>query len=145
VLMLSRLREAALRWHVPLVGAVVRRAQTALFGIEIARDVELGEGVVFLHTVGVVIGGDARIGSRVVFLGGNTVGTLDWRGYPRIGNDVIIGAGARILGPVTIGDGATIGANAVVVNDVPSGTTAVGVPAVVRTRDASNGERLRPG
>jgi serine O-acetyltransferase len=134
VLVLSRLRQAARRWHIPLVGGVIRRAQTALFGIEIARDVELGEGVVFVHTVGVVIGGDARIGDRVVFLGGNTVGTIDWKGYPRIGSDVIIGAGARILGPVTIGDGATIGANAVVVSNVLAGDTAVGVPAVVRPR-----------
>ncbi len=133
-LILSRLRQAGRRWHIPMFGSMVRRFQTALFGIEIASDVRLGEGVVFLHTVGVVIGGDARIGDRVVFLGGNTVGTIDWKGYPRIGNDVIIGAGARILGPITIGDGATIGANAVVVSDVPPGTTAVGVPAVIRTR-----------
>jgi serine acetyltransferase len=134
VLLLSRLRQAGRRWHVPMAGGLIRRVQTALFGIEIGRDVELGEGVVFLHTVGVVIGGDARIGDRVVFLGGNTVGTIDWKGYPRIGNDVIIGAGARILGPITIGNGATIGANAVVVSNVPAGAIAVGVPAVIRSR-----------
>ena len=137
VLVLCRLRQAGRRWHIPMFGSAVRRAQTALFGIEIGGDVQLGEGVIFLHTVGVVIGGDARIGDRVVFLGGNTVGTIDWKGYPRIGNDVIIGAGARILGPVTIGDGATIGANAVVVCDVPPGSTAVGVPAVIRSRGTS--------
>jgi serine acetyltransferase len=138
-LMLSRLREAGRRWRIPVMGSVVRRLQTVLFGIEIASEVELGEGVVFLHTVGVVIGGDAQIGDRVVFLGGNTVGTIDWKGYPRIGNDVIIGAGARILGPITIGDGATIGANAVVVTDVPPGSTAVGIPAVIRSRPNSAG------
>jgi serine O-acetyltransferase len=145
VLMLSRLRQAGRRWRVPLVGSAIRRVQTVLFGIEIGSDVELGEGVVFLHTVGVVIGGDARVGDRVVFLGGNTVGTIDWKGYPRIGNDVIIGAGARILGPITIGDGATIGANAVVVSDVPPGSTAVGVPAVVRYRGNSNSVGAGPG
>jgi serine O-acetyltransferase len=134
VLLLSRLRQAAARWHLPIAGPALRRVQTALFGVEIARDVTLGEGVIFLHTVGIVIGGDSRIGDRVTFLGGNTVGSIGWRGYPRIGNDVVIGAGARILGPVTIGDGATIGANAVVLNDVPHGATAVGVPAVVRSR-----------
>ncbi len=143
-LMLSRLRQAGRRWHIPLFGSVVRRVQTALFGIEIASDVQLGEGVVFLHTVCVVIGGDARIGDRVVFLGGNTVGTIDWKGYPRIGNDVIVGAGARILGPITIGDGATIGANAVVVTDVPSGSIAVGVPAAIRSRSKSNSAGLEP-
>jgi serine O-acetyltransferase len=141
VLLLSRLRQAAGRWRLPVVGPALRRVQTALFGVEIARDVTLGEGVVFLHTVGIVIRGDSRIGDRVTFLGGNTVGSIGWRGYPRIGNDVVIGAGARILGPVTIGDGATIGANAVVLTDVPPGATAVGVPAVVRSRSVPQDSR----
>ncbi len=132
VLILSRLRQAARRLGVPLLPGALRRVQTALFGIEISAEARLGEGVLFLHTVGVVIGGDSWIGDRVVFLGGNTVGSLDGKSYPRIGNDVIIGAGARILGPITIGDGASIGANAVVVSNVPAGATAVGVPAVAR-------------
>jgi serine O-acetyltransferase len=137
VLVLSRLGQAARRHRIPLFGSVVRRLQTTLFGIEIARDVQLGEGVVFVHTVGVVIGGDSRIGDRVLFLGGNTIGSVTpGGGYPRVGNDVIIGAGARILGAVTIGDGASIGANAVVLCDVPPGAIALGVPAVVRSRGA---------
>jgi serine O-acetyltransferase len=134
VLVLSRLSQAARRHRIPVFGSTMRRLQTMVFGIEIARDVELGEGVVFLHPVGVVIGGNSRIGDRVWFMGGNTVGTLNNTGYPRIGNDVIIGAGARILGPVTVGDGAAIGANAVVLADVPAGAVAVGVPAVNKTR-----------
>jgi serine O-acetyltransferase len=133
VLILSRLRHAASHHGVALLPGVLRRVQTALYGIEISADARLGEGVLFLHTVGVVIGGDSLIGDRVVFLGGNTIGSLDGKSYPRIGNDVIIGAGARILGRVTIGDGASIGANAVVVSDVPAGATAVGVPAVARS------------
>lgn len=136
-LLLSRLRQAAQRWHLPVVSSALRRVQTALFGIEIARGARLGEGVIFLHTVGVVIGGDSQVGDRVVFLGSNTLGSVDYRGYPRIGNDVIVGAGARILGPVTIGDGAQIGANAVVLTDVPPGAVAVGIPATVRVRDGS--------
>jgi serine acetyltransferase len=134
VLTLSRLAEAARRHRVPLLGGVMRRLQTSLFGIEISRDARLGEGVVFLHTVGVVIGGDSRIGDRVLFLGSITIGSVNNGGYPTIGNDVVIGAGARILGPVTIGNGASIGANAVVLSDVPAGAVAVGVPAVVRSR-----------
>jgi serine O-acetyltransferase len=134
VLTLSRLAEASRRHRIPLLGGVMRRMQTSLFGIEISRDARLGEGVIFLHTVGVVIGGDSRIGDRVMFLGGNTIGSVHNGGYPTIGNDVIIGAGARILGPVTIGNGASIGANAVVLCDVPAGAVAVGVPAVVRFR-----------
>jgi serine O-acetyltransferase len=145
VLILSRLAEAAKRHGIPVFGGVVRRLQTSLFGIEIARDVKLGEGVVFIHTVGVVIGGDAQIGDRVMFLGSNTIGSVTnsagVSGYPRIGNDVVIGAGARILGPVTIGDGAAIGANAVVLCDVPAGAAAVGVPATVRQRGAPPSSR----
>jgi serine O-acetyltransferase len=131
VLILARLRQAAERSRVPLVAGVVRRLQTSLFGIEIAHDVQLGEGVFFMHTVGIVLGGNSQVGDRVMFFGGNTLGALDG-GYPRVGNDVVVGAGARVLGPVTIGDGASIGANAVVLCDVPAGATAVGVPAVVR-------------
>ena len=139
VLLLSRLREAAARHGVPFVGSAVRRLQTALYGVEIGRDVRLGEGVLFLHPVGVVIGGDSQIGDRVTFLGSNTVGSINRGGYPRIGNDVIIGAGARVLGEVVIGDGAAIGANAVVLCDVPAGAVAVGVPAVVRAKAVASG------
>jgi serine O-acetyltransferase len=132
VLALTRVRELARRWHVPGVNRLVRLAQTALYGIEIGKDVHLGEGVCFVHTLGTVIGGDARLGARVRVLGNVTIGTAKDNGYPVIGDDVVIGAGARILGPVTIGRGATVGANAVVLTDVPAGARAVGVPAVVR-------------
>lgn len=132
VLALTRVRELARRWHVPGVNRLVRLAQTALYGIEIGKDVQLGEGVCFVHTLGTVIGGDARLGARVRVLGNVTIGTAKDNGYPAIGDDVTIGAGARILGPITIGRGATIGANAVVLIDVPAYARAVGVPAVVR-------------
>lgn len=134
VLLMSRLREAAARHRVPVVGGLLRRVQTAAFGIEISKGATLGEGVCFLHPVGVVIGGDARIGNKVVFLGSNTIGSVEHSGYPNIDDGVVIGAGARILGPITVGAGAAIGANAVVLRDVPAGAAAVGVPAVVRER-----------
>jgi serine O-acetyltransferase len=132
VLALNRMRETARRWGVPGVNRAARLFQHGLYGIEIGRDVQLGPGVCFVHTVGNVIGGDSRLGARVRVLGNVTIGTNEDNGYPDIGDDVTIGAGARILGPVKIGRGATIGANAVVVKDVPEGATAVGVPAVVR-------------
>lgn len=140
VLAMTRAREAARRLHVPLVNRALRLAQTAVYGIEIGKDVSLGRGVYFVHTLGTVIGGDARVGDRVRFLGNNTVGTAKDNGYPVIEDDVVVGCGARILGPVRVGAGAVIGANAVVVRDVPAGALAVGVPAVVRRR----GEE-RPG
>ena len=127
----SRIRQAARKWHVPGVNRALRLAQTALYGVEIGKDVQLGHGVYFVHTVGTVIGGDARIGDRVTFMGGNTVGTNKDDGYPVIEDDVIVGAGARILGPVRIGARSVIGANAVVREDVPPDSVAVGIPAKV--------------
>jgi serine O-acetyltransferase len=128
VLALSRLRAAADRQRIPVVGGVLRRLQVGLFGADIARDVQFGEGVRFSHTVGIVIGG-ARIGDRVQFLGGNTIGCIVRDDFPQIGNDVIIGAGARIFGAIRVGDGAMIGANAVVASDVPARMLAIGNPA----------------
>ncbi|MFB1480564.1 serine O-acetyltransferase EpsC [Corallococcus sp. RDP092CA] len=131
---LNRAREAAQALHIPLVNHVLRVAQTAVMGIEIGKDVTLGKGVYFVHSLGVVIGGDARIGDRVRFYGNNTVGTAKDNGYPVIEDDVWIGAGARILGPVRIGARSRIGANAVVLQDVPPDSVAVGIPARVFPR-----------
>lgn len=134
VLALDRLRRRARKLHVPFVNHALRVVQTAYFGIEIGKDVTLGKGVWFIHPLGIVIGGNAKIGDRVRFFGNNTVGTAKENGYPTIGDDVWVGAGARILGPVTIGARAKIGANAVVVTDVPPDSVAVGIPARVRGR-----------
>lgn len=128
VLLLNRVREAA-RGRVPGVNHALRMVQTALFGIEIGKDVTLGRGVNFTHTLGIVIGGDARIGDRVKFMGNNTVGTAKDNGYPIIEDDVIVGCGARILGPVRVGARAVIGANAVVLSDVAPDTVVSGIPA----------------
>ena len=131
---LFRVRQAARRWHVPLVNHLLRRVQTILFAIEIDRDVTLGDGVYFVHPMGTVVGGDSRIGARVRFYGNNTVGTIRDDGYPTIEDDVWVGAGARILGPIRVGAGARIGANAVVLQDVPPNHVAVGVPAKLHPR-----------
>jgi serine O-acetyltransferase len=130
---LQRLREQALRTHVPGVNHALRIVQTAVFGIELGRDVTIGNGVYFVHPIGIVIGGDTRIGNRVRFMGNNTVGTAKDNGYPTIEDDVVIGAGARILGPITVGARSVIGANAVVVTDIPPDSVAVGIPARVQS------------
>jgi len=134
ILFLNRIREAAHRWHIPLVNHLLRVAQTMVFGIEIDRDVEMGDGVYLVHPLGVIIGGDSKIGARVRFYGNNTVGTVNDDGYPVIEEDVWIGAGARILGPIRVGARARIGANAVVLTDVPPDHVAVGVPAKLHPR-----------
>lgn len=130
ILVLTRAREVVRRLRVPLLNHLLRVMQTSLFGIEIGNGVTLGRGVYFVHPVGVVVGGDARVGDRVRFYGSNTVGEArPGGGYPVIEDDVEIGAGARILGTIRVGKGATIGANSVVLCDVPAGSTAVGMPA----------------
>lgn len=132
---LNGIRVFARRWHVPVLNGLLRRVQSVFFGIEIGKEVTLGVGVYFVHPHGVVIGGDAVVGDRVRFYGSNTVGTAKDNGYPIIENDVVIGAGARILGPVRVGAGARIGANAVVLTDIPPGSVAVGIPARVVSRN----------
>ena len=144
VMVMTRIREASRRWHVPGVNRVLRYTQMAIFGIEIGRDVELGPGVYFVHTLGTVVGGKVKIGARVRIMGNNTIGTAKDNGCPIIEDDVEIGCGARILGPVRIGARAQIAANAVVLSDVPADALAIGVPAVVRTAGRSQGKKNEP-
>jgi serine O-acetyltransferase len=105
-----------------------------LFGLEIAARCEIGPGLYFPHTQGTVIGAN-KIGENATIYHNVTFGAreidLDYSVFsrPNIGDNVIVGAGAKILGPVTVGNGARVGANAVVVEDVPAGSTVVGIPA----------------
>jgi len=136
VLVLQRARERLGWLGVPLAGHLLRITATALYGIEIGRDARLGRGVNFVHPVGIVVGGTSVVGDRVTFFGCNTLGTVHGEGYPTIEEDVVIGAGARILGNVRIGARSEIGANAVVLRDVPPDSVAYGVPAIVRPKKA---------
>lgn len=105
-----------------------------VYGIELPYTARVGQGVVFEHQSGIVIHGASVIGDGCVIRQGVTIGNRSWEtrfDAPRLAERVNVGAGAKILGPVTIGAGATIGANAVVLEDVPAGATAVGVPARV--------------
>jgi serine O-acetyltransferase len=102
----------------------------------IGRGAEFGAELVFIHSTGIVINGSVVGGTGVMIEHQVTIGSHD-RKNPRLGDRVFIGAGAKIIGPVSIGDRARVGANAVVVHDVPPDSTVVGVPAkVVRRRDA---------
>jgi serine O-acetyltransferase len=129
LLALWRLRERVRTLPLPGANHVLRRVMSAVYGLEVGNAVTLGYGVEFVHPVGIVIGGDAKVGNRVRFMGSNTVGTAKENGHPVIEDDVVVGAGARILGPVHIGARAVIGANAVVLEDVPADTVVVGIPA----------------
>lgn len=100
----------------------------------IGRGAEFGSGFVLIHSTGVVINGSVRGGSGIHLEHQVTIGA-ERRMSPVLGNDVFVGAGAKILGDVTIGNEARIGANAVVIEDVPARATAVGVPARTKLRD----------
>ena len=104
-------------------------------GIEIHPGAKIGKGLFIDHGMGVVIGETAEIGDNVTIYHGVTLGGTGkdkGKRHPTVGNNVIIGYGAKILGPISIGDGAKIGANSVVLKDVPKGKTAVGIPAVIK-------------
>lgn len=101
-------------------------------GIEIHPAAKLGRRFVIDHGMGVVIGETAEVGDDCYFYHQVTLGvarTMGGKRHPSIGNNVIIGAGAKVLGPISVGDNARIGSNAVVVDSVPNDTTVVGIPA----------------
>jgi serine O-acetyltransferase len=136
---IGNLREASpSRWGRALADAVywpLFRLVRNRYGIELPYTVKLGRGVVIDHQGAIVIHGHAEIGDGSLIRHGVTIGNRHLerpRDAPRLGARVNVGAGAQILGDVTVGDDARIGANAVVLDDVPAGATAVGVPATIR-------------
>jgi serine O-acetyltransferase len=126
-------REPGLRLPARLLSQVSR----AVTGVEIHPGATVGRRLFIDHGMGVVVGETAVIGDDVVLFHGATLGGKTMkRGkrHPTVGDRVVVGAGAKVLGAVWIGDDAQIGANAVVLKDVPAGALAVGVPATVRRR-----------
>lgn len=105
-----------------------------LTGIEIHPGATVGKRLVIDHGMGVVIGETAVIGDDCVIFHGVTLGGMKFdpvKRHPTVGNGVLIGAGAKILGPIRLGNGSRVGANAVITKDVPDGVTAVGNPMVL--------------
>lgn len=103
-------------------------------GIEIHPAAKIGRRFFIDHGMGVVIGETAEIGDDCTLYHGVTLGGTSWqkeKRHPTLGNNVVVGAGAKILGPITIGDGARIGSNSVVVKSVPPGATVIGIPGRV--------------
>jgi serine O-acetyltransferase len=116
---------------VPMVPRTLALATRALTGIEIHPAAEVGEGLFIDHGVGVVIGETAEIGENVTLYQGVTLGGTGFaagKRHPTVQDNVTIGSGAKLLGPITIGHGAKIGANSVVIHDVPPNSTVVGNP-----------------
>ncbi len=105
-----------------------------LTGIEIHPGATLGAGILIDHGMGVVIGETAELGDRITIYHGTTLGgTGKEKGkrHPTVGNNVVIGAGSKVLGNIKIGSNSKIGANSVVLDDVPEGATVVGIPGKV--------------
>jgi serine O-acetyltransferase len=135
-----RLWKSGWRMTARLISALSRH----ITGVEIHPAAKVGRGVFIDHGMGVVVGETAEIGDNVTLYQGVTLGGLapsvdshlqvDVKRHPTLGEGVIVGAGAQILGPFTIGAGARIGGNAVVVEQVPPGVTVVGIPARVVSR-----------
>jgi serine O-acetyltransferase len=124
-----------------LIGRLISSVARFITGIEIHPGAEIGQRFFIDHGMGVVVGETSKIGDDVTLYQGVTLGGTSLekgKRHPTIGDGVIIGSGAQVLGPLNVSDGARIGANAVVLQDVPQGATMVGIPAkIVMGRDKS--------
>jgi serine O-acetyltransferase len=130
-LLAHRVAHKLLCTGVPLVPRTIAYLARAITGIEIHPAARIGPEFFIDHGAGVVIGETAEVGRRVTLYQGVTLGGTGFqRGkrHPTLGDDVTVGAGAKLLGPIAVGDGAKIGANTVVVEDVPPSATVVGNP-----------------
>ena len=131
-LLLHRLAHALWGLGLKWLGRFVSHLGRWLTGIEIHPGAQIGRRFFIDHGMGVVIGETAEIGDDCTLYHGVTLGGTSWnkgKRHPTLGKGVVIGAGAKILGPIEIGEGAKIGSNAVVVKSVPAGATAIGIPA----------------
>ena len=130
---------AKLRWLARFSSHVAR----FLTGIEIHPGASIGRRVFIDHGMGVVVGETAEIGDGCTLYHGVTLGGVSWnkgKRHPTLGRDVVVGAGAKILGPFIVGDGAKVGSNSVVVKAVPAGATVVGIPARIVEAGPSHGD-----
>lgn len=119
-----------------------------LTGIEIHPGATLGRRVFIDHGMGVVIGETAEVGDDVTLYHGVTLGGTSWtpgKRHPTLEKGAVVGAGAKVLGPITIGENAKVGSNSVVVKDIPAGATAVGIPGrIIISKQQSDAAQVNP-
>ncbi len=143
-----RLAHALYRWHIPVLPRLISHISRFLTGIEIHPGAKIGEGFFIDHGMGVVIGETSEIGDDVTLYQGVTLGGTSHqrtKRHPTLGNNVVVGVGAQLIGAITIGDNTKVGAGSVVVTSVPANATVVGVPGrvvAVRNPDTDTVERL---
>ena len=137
-LICHRIAHALWNMNVPYLPRGISQLARFLTGIEIHPGAVIGGGLFIDHGMGVVIGETAIVGDNVTLFQGVTLGGTgkeSGKRHPTVGNNVVIGAGAKVLGNITIGDNSYIGANAVVLRDVPPNSTVVGVPGHITKQD----------
>ncbi|HOJ92317.1 MAG TPA: serine O-acetyltransferase [Dictyoglomaceae bacterium] len=137
-ILLHRLAHFLWKLKIPLIPRLISQINRFLTGIEIHPGAKIGKGFFIDHGMGVVIGETTEIGDNVLMYQGVTLGgTGKEKGkrHPTIGNNVVIGAGVKVLGPITIGDNSRIGAGSVVLKSVPPNCTVVGVPGRIISQE----------
>ncbi len=145
-LWLHRMNHALWMRGMKSLARVLSHLARALTGIEIHPGAVIGHRFFVDHGMGVVIGETAEIGDDCTLYHGVTLGGTSWESgkrHPTLRNNVVVGAGAKILGPVVIGPGARVGSNAVVLKDVPEGATVVGIPGRVVSASQDELQRRR--
>ncbi len=133
-IIMHRIAHALYKGRLYFLARLFSQLSRFITGIEIHPGAKLGRGLFIDHGMGVVIGETTEIGDNVTIYHGVTLGGTGkdkGKRHPTIGNNVVIGAGAKILGPLYVGSNAKIGANAVVLKDVPANATAIGIPAKI--------------
>lgn len=143
-LFMHRLAHALWHWRLRWLARFLSYISRFLTGIEIHPGATIGRRFFIDHGMGVVIGETAEIGDDVTLYHAVTLGGTSWnkgKRHPTLANGVVIGAGAKVLGPITVGAGAKVGSNAVVVKDVPAGSTAVGNPARIIEPEKENARK----
>ena len=141
-LILHRLAHFLWSIKLKLIARIFSHLARILTGIEIHPGAQIGRRFFIDHGMGVVIGETAIIGDDCTLYHGVTLGGTSWKKgkrHPTLKNNVVIGAGAKVLGPITLGNNSKVGSNAVVVTDIPNDSTAVGIPAKI----IESGEKLK--
>lgn len=147
-ILLHRLSHRLYQAGVPLLPRVISQFGRWITGIEIHPGAQIGRRFFIDHGMGVVIGETAQIGDDVLLYQGVTLGGTGkecGKRHPTVGNHVVVGTGAKVLGNILIGDGSRIGAGSVVVRPVPAGSTVVGIPGKVVRRRAESDDDLEHG